>query len=137
MTTRRRQPPMGIRGSAGYSTDSRSTRARASLAVALLALLAAGAVRAAETEWWVTDSASDLVKAESRGVLVDPDGVVSVGPALREWKSDSIGVIWAIAPLADGSIAVAGDRGRVDRWTEKDGLRPWASLGTGQVLALA
>jgi len=130
---------MGVRGTDptdSRSTDSTSRRAAVALFAFLLVLVGTIAA-AAETEWWVTDSASDLAKAESRGVLVDPDGVLSLGPSQREWKSDSIGVIWAIAPLPDGSIAVAGDRGRIDRWTEKDGLRPWASLGTGQVLALA
>lgn len=109
---------------------------RALAAGAALAALAATAF-AAETEWWVSDSASDYAKAEGRGVVVDPEGVLSLGPSLREWRSDSIGVIWALAPLADGSVAVAGDRGRIDRWTEAGGLKPWASLGSGQVMALA
>jgi hypothetical protein len=107
----------------------------AALAAALV--LAAGPVRAAETEWWITDSAADLAKSEARGVIVDPDGVMSLGPDLKNWSSDSVGVIWAVATLADGSVAVAGDRGRIDRWTERDGFRPWVRLPVGQIFALA
>ncbi len=108
------------------------------VAIAAIAALALSApVRAAETQWWVVDSAADLSKAEARGVVVDPDGVMSLGPELRSWTADSLSVIWAIARLADGSIAVAGDRGRVDRWTEKEGLKPWVRLPAGQVLSLA
>jgi hypothetical protein len=100
-------------------------------------LLVVNPALAAETDWWKVDSASDLAKSESNGVVVDPDGVMSLGPELRQWKADSLAVIWAVAPLADGSVAVAGERGRVDRWTERDGLRPWVRLPVGQVFTLA
>jgi hypothetical protein len=105
--------------------------------VGLAALAPLRPARAAETQWWVVDSAGDLSKAEARGIVVDPEGVMSLGPELRSWNADTLSVIWAIARLADGAIAVAGDRGRVDRWTEKDGLKPWVRLPVGQVLSLA
>ncbi|MEO5878689.1 MAG: hypothetical protein ABIR22_00900 [Candidatus Eisenbacteria bacterium] len=105
--------------------------------LAATVLMGVGGARAAETEWWISDSAADLAKSEARGIIVDPEGVMSLGPALKSWSSDSLGVIWAVAPLADGSIAVAGDRGRIDRWTERDGFRPWVRLPVGQVFTLA
>ena len=104
---------------------------------AILLLAAARPSPAAETQWWVVDSAADLAKSEARGVLVDPDGVMSLGDALREWRADSLTVVWALARLSDGSVAIAGDRGRIDRWTEKDGIRSWVRLGNFQVLSLA
>ncbi len=112
--------------------------ARVAGAAALLAAaLAPVPGRAAETDWWVTQAPADYARAEARGVVADPDGVLSLGPALRSWNSDSLGVIWALAVLADGSVAVAGDGGRIERWTERDGLRPWIRLPVGQVFALA
>lgn len=128
---------MGMRARSSHVTSFLARGRRAFAVFAVLAALAAGSAFAAETEWWVSDSASDYAKAESRGVVVDPEGVLSLGPALREWRSDSVGVIWSLAPLPDGSVAVAGDRGRIDRWTESGGFRPWVSLGNVQVLALA
>ena len=46
-------------------------------------------------------------------------------------------MVWCAVVLADGSVAVGGDKGRVMRWTEKSGWRVWARLGNGQVLSLA
>jgi hypothetical protein len=107
----------------------------------LLSLLGVAAfatsVRAAETQWWSSDTAADFARAEMRGVVVDPQGVLSLGPTLRSWSGDSLAVVWAIAPLPDGSVAIAGERGRIDRWTEKDGWKPWVKLPVGQVLSLA
>ena len=128
---------MGMRARGSHVTTYLGRGRRAIAALAVLTALTTASAFAAETEWWVSDSASDYAKAEGRGVVVDPEGVLSLGPSLREWRSDSIGVIWALATLSDGSVAVAGDRGRIDRWTESGGLRPWASLGSGQVMALA
>jgi hypothetical protein len=104
--------------------------------VAALVALAAPPLRAADTQWWIANGAADHAKAESRGVAVRPEGVLSLGPAAREARADSLGVIWAIAVLADGSVALGGDRGRIDRWTEAGGVRPWARLADGQVLSL-
>jgi hypothetical protein len=107
------------------------------IAVSLLALGLAPTARGAETQLWVTNSPADYAKAESRGVVVRPDGVLTLGPRTSSTKADSLPVIWAIAVLKDGSVALAGDGGRVDRWTESGGIRPWAKLPVGQVLALA
>src|SRR5512145_2248032 len=94
------------------------THATGAGAIAVLTLLALATVaRGAETEWWVVDTAAELARAEARGVVVDPEGVMSLGPRLERWNADSLSVLWALAPLPDGSIAVAGDGGRVDRWT--------------------
>ncbi|MEO5989899.1 MAG: hypothetical protein ABIU54_12715, partial [Candidatus Eisenbacteria bacterium] len=49
---------------------------------------------------------------------------------------DSLRTLWAMAVLADGSVAIAGDRGRIDRWTPTGGIRPWARLAGGEVFCL-
>ncbi len=107
-----------------------------SWAVLAAGLLANGVAVAAETQWWIADTPSDYAKAESRGIVVRPDGVLELGPRVTSFADDSLTTVWAIAPLADGSVAIAGDRGRIDRWTERDGIRPWARLAAGQVLSL-
>jgi hypothetical protein len=115
----------------------RSAAARhAGLALALL-FVCCGAARASETQWWIVDSASDHAKSETRGLVVRPEGVIELGPRTEMTRDDSLSVVWAIAVLADGSVAIAGDHGRVDRWTESGGIRPWAKLPAGQVLSLA
>ena len=114
---------------------ARTLAVRTHLALALL-LAARGGARAAETQWWITDSAGDHAKSEARGLVVRPDGVIEVGPRTEQSKDDSLSVVWAIAVLADGSVAIAGDHGRVDRWTEKGGIRPWVLLPVGQVLSI-
>ena len=110
--------------------------------LSVLALLAgvlwgASAVTAAETQWWISDQAEDYAKAESRGIAVRPDGTIELGPAALSTPADSLVTIWAVAILRDGSVALAGDRGRIDRWTESGGVRPWVRLPVGQVLCLA
>jgi len=118
----------------------RAAGARACLpaaAAVALWLAAFGLARASETQWWITDSAADHAKSETRGVVVRPDGVLELGPKSEQTRDDSLTVVWAIAVLSDGSVALAGDRGRVDRWTESGGIRPWAKLPAGQVLSLA
>lgn len=112
-----------------------SRRARA--LTLILLCLAASPAAAAETQWWTTDSQKDHDKSETQGVVVGPDGVLTLGPAAASWSADSLRTIWAIQPLADGSVAIAGDRGRIDRWTAAAGVRPWVRLGDGQVLCLA
>ena len=72
---------------------------------------------AVETQLWITDSPGDYVRSEARGVIVGPDGVLSLGPESSSSPADSMDVVWAIAVLADGSVALAGDRGRIDRWS--------------------
>lgn len=103
---------------------------------ALVVGLARGA-DAAETQWWTSDGANDYAKAESHGVTVRPDGTLELGPALRLFTDDSLKAVWAIAVLADGSVALGGDHGRIDRWTAAGGIKPWVRLGSGQVLSLA
>lgn len=102
-----------------------------------LALAVTSVANASETQWWTLESAADHAKSESRGVVVRADGVLEAGPAIRSWSADSLKTIWAMVRLADGSVALAGDRGRVDRWIPGQGVRPWARLGRGQVLSLA
>jgi hypothetical protein len=103
----------------------------------LAALLWATSAAAVDTQLWVSDSPEDYVKAEARGVVVSPEGVLGLGPRTASSSDDSMAVIWALAPLPDGSVAIAGDHGRVDRWTESGGIRPWVRLPVGQVLALS
>lgn len=105
--------------------------------IILFAVMLAGSVRAAETQWWTTDTQKDHEKSESRGVLVSAEGALSLGPVAESWDADSLRTVWALVPLADGSVALAGDRGRIDRWTAGGGVRPWVRLPDGQVLSLA
>ena len=101
------------------------------------ACLLAGRAHAADTQWWTSNSQADHARAESRGVLVEPDGVLRPGPAAQAFATDSLGLAWCAVVLKDGSVAVGGDRGRVLRWSERAGWRVWARLGGGQVLSLA
>jgi hypothetical protein len=96
-----------------------------------------GAAGAADTQWWIADQPGDYAKAEARGVAVRPDGTLELGPAAAVATAESLTTIWAVAVLRDGSVALAGDRGRIDRWTEAGGVRPWVRLPVGQVLCLA
>jgi hypothetical protein len=90
-----------------------------------------------DTQWWITSQQADLARAEARGVVVQPDGSVRLGSRATSWPADSLGVIWAALPLPDGSLALAGDGGRIDRWTEARGIQRWIKLPAGQVLSLA
>jgi hypothetical protein len=99
------------------------------------ACLASGA-GASDTQWWVADTPSDYAQSESRGVIVRPNGTLELGPETDAWSSDSLKNIWAVVPLADGTVAVGGDGGRIERWTSAGGLRPWLRLPVGQVLCL-
>jgi hypothetical protein len=103
----------------------------------LAAALWAGRTAATETQLWVSDSPADYAKSLAEGVVVDPDGVLRLGPRAVSSPAESLDVIWAIALLPGGSVALAGDGGRVERWTEAGGVRPWVRLPVGQVLSLA
>lgn len=117
---------------------SRARGRRALVVPALLCTLGfAATARAADTQWWITDSPADYAKAELRGTVVDPDGAIRLGPRAEVSSAETLSVIWSLALLPDGSVAVGGDRGRIDRWTERGGLKPWVKLPVGQVLALA
>lgn len=99
-------------------------------------LMVAVVASAAETQWWIHDAPGDYARAESQGVSVRPDGSLTLGPAHSVVAADSMRTVWALAVLADGSIALAGDRGRIDRWTASGGIRPWARLGTREIFCL-
>lgn len=92
---------------------------------------------ASDTEWWTADSPADYAKAESRGVEVRPDGSLELGPRVASTPDDSLTTVWALLVMRDGSVAMAGDHGRIDRWTEEHGVRSWLRLPVGQVLSLA
>src|SRR5262245_38987683 len=72
-------------------------------ALALLALLAPGKLRAADTQWWTCNSQADHAKAESRGVLVDAEGVLRAGPSAQSFATDSLTLAWCAVVLKDGS----------------------------------
>lgn len=116
---------------------SRPPRARLVRAAALLGFAVATVVHASDTQWWISDAPADYAGAESRGVVVAPDGALSLGPETATSLADSLNVVWSIVALGDGSVALAGDRGRIDRWTPSGGVRPWVRLRVGQVFALA
>lgn len=99
-------------------------------------LLGAQSVVAAETQWWMSDSPADYARAEARGVTIRPDGSLTLGPALASRTADSLRTVWAVAVLADGSVAIGGDRGRIDRWTAGGGIQPWVRLAVGEVFCL-
>ena len=102
------------------------------------AMLSVGAVaHAADTQWWISDAPADHAKAEARGIIVRADGSIELGPRSEVSLGDSLTTVWSIVVLRDGSVAVAGDHGRIDRWTEKGGLKPWVKLPVGQVFSLA
>jgi hypothetical protein len=117
--------------------DRVRARVRRTLLMLTLTLVPATAARASDTQWWQSDSPADYVGAETHGIVVGPEGVLALGPAARLTRADSLGVIWSIALLPDGSVALAGDRGRIDRWTSAGGIRPWVRLAAGQVVSLA
>lgn len=106
-------------------------------AVSFLMALAATSARATETQLWVSDSPADYAKSQTSGVRVGPDGVLQLGPRASSSGTDSLDVIWAISPLPGGAVALAGDDGRIDRWTASGGIKPWVRLPVGQVLSLA
>jgi hypothetical protein len=107
------------------------------MAAGAVVLATAAVAGATETQWWFSDSPADYAKAEVRGARVRADGVIESGPAVASFGDDSLRVAWALAVLADGSVAIGGDHGRIDRWTPGAGIRPWVKLGAGQVLSLA
>ncbi len=92
---------------------------------------------ASDTQWWIVDDANEHAESVLRGVTVGPEGALQLGPRSSSTTADSLGTIWAIAILKDGAVALAGDRGRIDRWTAGGGVRPWVRLAAGQVLSLA
>jgi hypothetical protein len=112
----------------------------ATCAAGLCVVMAIGPVapaRSSETQWWIVNSAAGHAKSESQGIIVRPEGALELGPRSESANDDSMAVIWAAVVMADGSVALAGDGGRIDRWTEAGGVRPWVKLPAGQVLALA
>ncbi len=98
---------------------------------------AASPARPADTQFWTSNSAADHARAESRGVVVEADGVLRPGPRTASFATDSLAIAWCLAVLKDGSVAVGGDDGRVLRWSERAGWRVWARLGPGQVQSMA
>lgn len=102
-----------------------------------LVTLAPVAAHGADTRWWSASASADYADAESHGVVIDADGVVTLGPAATSTPVDSLGVIWSAAVLADGSVALGGDGGRIVRWIRGRGVAPWVTLPVGQVLSLA
>ena len=96
--------------------------------------------RAAETQWWTSDTAEDYAKSEARGLVVRPDGAIELGPLARFTAAESLGVVWAAVVMKDGSVALAGDRGLVLRYRPQGsdgGFSVMARLRVGQVLSLA
>lgn len=105
-------------------------------AAGCLALAMSGA-SASDTEWWIANDPSDYTDAVALGAVVGAEGVIGLGPAADVFAGDSLSTVWSIARFADGSLAVAGDGGRIDRWTAGGGLHAWVTLPVGQVFALA
>ncbi len=102
-----------------------------------LALLGEAPALASDTQWWILDSPSDYTRSESRGVIVRPDGSLTLGPRATSTRLDSLTIVWSAVVLGDGSVALAGDRGLILRRAPGGEIKVWARLGSGQVLALA
>jgi hypothetical protein len=119
-----------------HDSPSRAARRRLLPALALLVLLVPPA-RASDTQWWILDTPADHAKSEARGIVVRPDGSLEPGPSARSVPLDSVSVVWSAVVLRDGSVALGCDQGRILRWSDRDGVRPWARLASAQVLALA
>jgi Big-like domain-containing protein len=92
---------------------------------------------AGETQWWISDSPEDYAKSEAHGLVVQSDGSLELGPTAQFSAAESLGVVWAIAVMKDGSVAVAGDAGSVLRFREGVGFSVLARLPVGQILSLA
>ncbi len=92
---------------------------------------------ASETQWWISDSPDDYTKSETHGLVVQPDGSLELGPTAHFSAAESLAVVWALAVMKDGSVALAGDGGRVLRFRESGGFSVLARLPVGQVLSLA
>ena len=107
------------------------------VALVAAAIVAAAPTGASDTQWWVSDTPGDHARGEARGIVVRPDGTIELGPRAASSTADSLNTVWSVLPLKDGSVALAGDHGRIDRWTEREGVRPWVRLPVGQVLSLA
>ena len=122
--------------------NRRSAKGRAAahallVTVLVLSTSAVRLARAAETQWWVSDSPGDYAKSEAHGVVIRPDGALELGPAVRFTAAESLGVVWSVVPMKDGSVIVGGDRGLIVRFDANGGSRRLARLPVGQVLALA
>ena len=119
---------------AGTPARTRALPAAVIRAAAMLLLVTTA--QAADTQWWIADSPDDYAKAESHGVIVHQDGSLELGPRVLTAPDDSMTTVWALGVLKDGSVALGGDKGRIDRWTERGGVKPWVKLPVGQVLSL-
>jgi hypothetical protein len=120
------------------SDRSVAFRARAFLLLAAgLALFpATDCADASETRWWATASSAAYEDAGSDGLVIDPDGVVTLGPAASVTLLDSIEVVWSAAVLANGRIALGGNGGRILLASRGRAAAPWVTLPVGQVLSL-
>lgn len=107
------------------------------LALCLPLVAWGAAAMASDTQWWISDTPADHAKAEAHGIVVRGDGSIELGPRAEVSRVDSMTTVWSIAVLKDGSVALAGDHGRIDRWTEQGGIKPWVKLPVGQVFSLA
>ncbi len=114
-----------------------ANRASAFWAAVTLALVGAAPAAASDTQWWILDSPPDYAKSEARGVVVQPDGSLALGPRALSTRLDSLTIVWSLAELGDGSLALAGDHGLVLRRAPGGETKVWARLGSGQVLCLA
>ncbi|HEY1434112.1 MAG TPA: hypothetical protein VGG65_01990 [Thermoanaerobaculia bacterium] len=85
-------------------------------ALALAAVLAPGALRAAAVKIWVCDTASDFSAGEARGVSVSSSGTLFLGGALARIEGVAEPVLFAAAPGRGGDLFVAtGDSGVILR----------------------
>lgn len=91
----------------------RSVRAPHALLVLLLAF-PVSAIFAVQTEKFVNDTYADFAEGEARGVAINTDGFLKLGPSMNKWCSLSPSVIWAVIRDSKGILYVAaGNEGQV------------------------
>ncbi|HEY4223579.1 MAG TPA: WD40 repeat domain-containing protein, partial [Myxococcota bacterium] len=107
----------------------------ASIAVATLALSAPAL--ASQSQVHVVEGQHDLLGGDLDGTALSPDGVVRVGPALKQLTTDALtGPVLALARGGDGALyAATASPGRV--WKIVEGSKPEVILESDKALVTA
>jgi flavin-binding protein dodecin len=107
----------------------------------VLALAVAGSVltlSAATPTFWQAASQAEFLKGELRGLAIDTDGRLTLGPAIEQTADASAPAIWQLLPVGDGSLlAGTGNDGKVLRLAASGGLSTALDTAELQVHALA
>ncbi len=115
---------------------------RTRLVSSVLALaLAAGAaltLSAATPTFWHVASQAEFLKGELRGLAIDTDGRVTLGPSITQTADTAAPTIWQLLPVGDGSLlAGTGNDGKVLRIAADGAMTTALDTAELQVHALA